>query len=184
MFEKRFQSQPLRSDHQLVSPFLFVICQETSDIGDKEQNLTMGLEESRLGKVQTRLPVRVDNQPRLGFFAGLRQTRRVAILVRPCGPDHRADDIAVADGVAQTLDHDDAESFTARVAVGALVEGEASSVGGEEVHVHQRDDTLDGENQAGAGNQSLSLSSSKISIRIRTQAGQMRSTDHIRVPAP
>ena len=71
------------------------------------------------------------DEPLLCTPIGHRQTTGRAVLIDRAAPDDRTNRVAVALGIAEPLEHQNAASFAARIAVRGGVEGLASAVGGQ-----------------------------------------------------
>lgn len=95
------------------------------------------------GRVEPGGPPRLPHGIRLTARVGVDQPGRPAVAGHPGAPDHGVDPVAVAFGVGQPLEDDDARALADQDAVGVPVEGADALAGGEGAelgeHAPQRD---------------------------------------------
>jgi hypothetical protein len=92
-----------------------------------------------LRKAQLALGVGSLDEINLRCDAGLRDGRCPAVLVHRSTTNNGADGIPISDSLGQTLQNDNADSFTSAVSVSPLVESKRAAIGRKELLSVERD---------------------------------------------
>lgn len=82
-------------------------------------------------------------------------TGGAAVLVHSCTTDYGPDGIVVTQGIRQSLENNNSDTFSTPISVGSAVECEAFTVRTEKIEGRHWHDGVWGQNQSGTGRKGL-----------------------------
>lgn len=118
---------------------------------------TVGLEIPRGEHAQPGFPIGIPDERLLRHGGRHGDAGGVSVLVAAGGADDSLDGVSVPQSIVEALEDEHAEAFAARVAVGAVVEGEALGGGREHVHGAEGVHHVGGEDEVASGDDGLGI---------------------------